>query len=172
MKNNKKTKFIIIGLVVLVVALVGVTIFVLKDKSMGITIDPDYAAGEIDDNAENMGIDEDKNEAPEGGGSVSLTYSNALAVKGNEMTLLFENPSRSTKDLVLQVILEQDGQEIVIAQSNRLPAGYKLTKLTLDDSVHLSNGLYEGKFTVYYYDPNSNEKASLDTDIPISITVK
>ena len=46
----------------------------------------------------------EKMDAPEGGGAVSLTYSTAVTISMKDRTaqILFENPSKSTKDTVLQ----------------------------------------------------------------------
>ena len=35
----------------------------------------------------------------------------------------------------------------------------------------LSPGGYEGKFIVLYYDPDSGEKAMVNTEIPITVNV-
>ena len=61
--------------------------------------------------------------------------------------------------------------EKAIATSGRLPAGYKLDKLSNVDTAKLSAGTYEGKFRVLYYDTDTGEKAMINTEIPITITV-
>lgn len=174
MDNIKKNKSrtIIIILCAVIALLMVITVVVLIEKNKGIQIDPDYAAGEIDNKAKNLNKKEEKNKTQAGGGSVSLDFAPTATVKGKKISMNFSNPSRSTKDVVLQLIIEKNGKELIIAQSNRLPAGYQLKEMELDKSIKLSNGIYEGKYTVLYYDSESNERSSLSTDLPITITVK
>ena len=56
MSNKKKTAVII--LVVLVIIALVTTIFVLKDKLSVVEINPDFAAEELDKNAQNINSDE------------------------------------------------------------------------------------------------------------------
>ena len=41
-----------------------------------------------------------------------------------------------------------------------------------DTADMLSPGSYEGSFAVLYYDPDTGEKAMVDTEIPLTITVQ
>jgi len=49
-----------------------------------------------------------------------------------------------------------------------------VTNLNLQESAvrKLSVGGYEGKFVISYYNPETREKAMVNTEIPISITVQ
>jgi hypothetical protein len=116
------------------------------------------------------GDDTDKMSSPQGGGAVSLTYSNTvtLSLSSKEADLVFQNPTKSNQDMVLELLI--DGK--VIAKSGRLPAGYGLKKLTGVDTEMLKEGTYNGKFTVLYYNTQSGEKAMVNTDIPVTITVQ
>lgn len=133
---------------------------------------PDYAPGVLDVNAVPMPDDGTKLKAPKGGGSVSLSYSDKVAVdlKKKQVDIYFQNPSKSTQDIVLQVIVTQGKKEIVIAQSERISAGYALYKLDLKEK--LKTGGYKGKFNIIFYDEKSGEKAIVNTNIPITIAVE
>ncbi|MBQ6817075.1 MAG: hypothetical protein IJO27_01445, partial [Bacilli bacterium] len=84
----------------------------------------------------------------------------------------FQNPSKSTQDIVLQVIVKQGDEEVVIAQSERISAGYALYTLDLKKDAKLKSGGYEGKFNVIFYDEETKEKAVVNTNIPITIAVE
>lgn len=135
----------------------------------------DQFAPKVDSVAEQMEDTGEKMSAPDGGGAVSLTYSTLVIVSTEEQTaeIIFENPSRSTKDAALQLFLkgEKEGQEKLLAESELIPAGYKLSEMKLKDHLNLNSGNYEGVMVVSYYDPESGEKEVVDTNIPVSVTV-
>ena len=78
--------------------------------------------------------------------------------------------SKSTQDMVVQIVI--DDTEIV--QSDLLKPGNQVTELDLLDNAEkqLEKGGYDGKFRVLFYDPDSGQKATVNTEIPISITVE
>ncbi len=87
----------------------GITVYLLNRDDQ--TAAPAYAPQQIDDNArelDNSG-DEEKLEAQEGGGSVSLTYSASVTVDlaQEKVSVFVENPERSTQDLIIQVTSER-----------------------------------------------------------------
>ena len=84
--------------------------------------------------------------------------------------LQFANPSKSTQDMVLQIVI----QDVIIAQSGRLEPGYRLKELSLWDGAEkmLAEGGYDGKFVILSYDPVSGEKAMVNTEAAITVTVK
>lgn len=110
-------------------------------------------------------------QADEGGGAVSLSYgSNVSIILSNETAaLLFANPAKSTKDMVVQVVI----QDTVLVQSGRLTPGNQVTTLDLLEGAAdmLSPGGYEGKLVVLYYDEDSGEKSIVNTEIPVTISV-
>lgn len=82
--------------------------------------------------------------------------------------------SKSVNDIVLQLVITgSDGTETVIAQSGTLSPGYKVETLDLiEGAASLSEGTYTGKFNVLYYDPDTGEKAVLNSTIEgVAITV-
>lgn len=58
-----------------------------------------------------------------------------------------------------------NGTEVTIAQSGLLQPGPALTRLDLDTEVDLPAGSYDGYFSLGFYDPASNEKATVDSHI-------
>lgn len=113
--------------------------------------------------------DTDKMETDEGGGAVTISYEKEVAVSlSNQMAyLMFQNPTRSINDMVLQLaIVSEDGTETVIAQSGTIHPGKELEELELiRDAAVLSEGIYNGEFIILYYDPDTGEKAMVNTKI-------
>ena len=91
-----------------------------------------------------------------------------IDLSDNTAKLLFANPYKSNQDMLIQIVI----QDTVILQSGILNPGYRVTRLDLFDNVKLSEGKYNGKFVIYYYQRDTGEKAMLNTEIPLTITVK
>ena len=174
--NNKLVKILVPLLLFITVAAVGVTIWAvfLRDNDPPVVLAPDYAPVETDPNAEDIPNDstEGREENEEGAGSVSLTYSNQVTVtlSNAKASLMFANPGRANQDMVVQVVI----QDLVILQSGTLNPGKMVTALDLLDGMtkRLTAGIYEGKFNILFYDPVTGEKAVVNTEIPITVTVK
>jgi len=171
MKKNKTTLLIIL-LVLITLSAVCVTVWALFFRDSGPTLAPDYAPQEMEQNAESIPNDSDEKMAkPEGGGSVSLTYSNKVTIDLSDKAaaLYFANPGKSNQDMVIQITI----QDTVIVQSGTLVPGQQVKLLNLLEGAEkqLSAGGYEGKFVVLYYDQTSGEKAMVNTEIPITINV-
>ena len=169
MESNKKKWTILIALLLLItIAAVSVTIWALFFREPETILPPDYAPVETDPNQTPIDGDSDeKMDVEEGGGAVSLTYSNKVTIdlSNEKATLMFANPGKS-----VQVIV----QDTVLVQSGRLTPGNQVTTLDLLDGAakKLSPGIYEGKFLISYYDPDTGEMAVVNTEIPITITVQ
>jgi len=174
-KNEKKrnyTKLLILLLLLITLIAVGVTVWALFFRDSGPVLAPDYAPQEMEQNAETIPNDSgEKMEKPEGGGSVSLTYSNKVTIDLSDKAaaLYFANPGKSNQDMVLQIAI----QDTVILQSGTLKPGQQVKLLNLLEGAEkqLSTGGYEGKFVVLYYDQESGEKAMVNTEIPVTINV-
>lgn len=172
--ENKKSKSNLLILVLLIITVIAIciTVWALFFRDTGPVLTPDYAPQEEEQNAETIpGDTGEKLDNPEGGGSVSLTYSREVSIDLSEetATLLFGNPGKSNQDMVLQIVI----QDTVIVQSGTLKPGNQVTTLELLDGMadKLSAGTYEGNFTVLYYHPETGEKAIVNTEIPITLTV-
>ncbi len=172
-KHEKRITLLIMLLILLLIISIGVTVWALFFRNSDSTLIPDYAPQSVEENVEPIGDESsEKLENPDGGGSVSLIYSKDVAIdlSAKKASLLFENPSRSNSDMVIQLVIKDK----VILQSGRVVPGKKLTSLSLLDGVDevLSSGGYNGKLVVFYYNPISGEKAMINTEITVNITVK
>ena len=172
--NQKKTTIIIAILALITAAALCITIWALflRDSGGQQTLTPDYAPQQQEQNAETIPDDSgEKMEKPEGGGAVSLTYSNEVTIDLSDKAaaVYFANPGKSNQDMVLQIVI----QDTVILQSGTLKPGNQVKLLNLLEGAEdmLQPGGYEGKFVVLYYDPISGEKSMVNTEIPITINV-
>lgn len=169
--KNKINPIVLILLLITIVA-VYITVWAVFFRDTGQVLSPDYAPQEEERNAETIpGDTEEKMDNPEGGGSVSLTYSKDVSISlgDKKATLLFANPGKSNQDMVIQIVI----QDTVIVQSGILKPGNQVTTLNLLDDVEktLSAGTYEGNFNILYYNPETSEKAIVNTEIPITVVV-
>lgn len=171
-KHQNHGRILIVLLLLVTAAAVCVTVWALFFRSEEKVLAPDYAPIEKEEHAETIENDtEEKLDKPEGGGSVSLTYSDEISIDLSEKcaNLYFANPGKSNQDMVVQLMI----QDTVIVQSGTLAPGNQVSKLDLLDGAEkqLSAGGYEGKFVILFYDQDSREKAMVNTEIPVSITV-
>lgn len=171
-QENKKKGLLIVLLLLIAAAAIGIAIWAVCFRKPAVVLAPDYAPRR-ETNAEAIeGDEEEKMEQPEGGGAVSLTYSDKVTVSLSDgmATLMFANPGKSNQNMVLQIVI----QDQVILQSGAIEPGNQVTELELlpDAGQMLEPGGYDGTFTIYYYDPDSGEKALVNTEIPIQITVE
>ena len=177
--ENKKNsnKILIIFLIFITVVAIGVTVWALffrEAEKPPTILAPDYAPVETEGNAESIPGDntEGRKDNVEGGGSVTVYWSPDVTVDLSDGTasLVFANPGKSNQDMVVQIII----QDLVIVQSGTLPPGNRVRSLDLLDDVasRLTAGIYKGKFNVLFYDPVTGEKAIMNQEILINITVK
>lgn len=171
-KNKGKPNLLITLLLCITLIAVGVTVWALFFRDTGPTLAPDYAPQETERHAETIPDDSgEKMEKPEGGGSVSLTYSNKVTVDLSDKmaSVYFANPGKSNQDMVIQISI----QDTVILQSGTLKPGQQVKLLDLLEGSEklLQPGGYTGKFIVLYYDQDSGEKAMVNTEIPVTINV-
>ena len=170
--KNAKPNLLIPLLLVITAIAICVTVWALFFRDSNPVLTPDYAPQQEEQNAEAIPNDTgSKMENPEGGGSVSLTYSREVSIdlSSEKATLLFANPGKSNQDMVIQIVI----QDTVIVQSGTLKPGNQVTALNLLNGAakKLSAGTYEGNFNVLYYNSETGEKAIVNTQIPITITV-
>lgn len=108
---------------------------------------------------------------PSGGSSVTLTYSDAVSINlsSDEAALLFANPEKSAWNAAVRLMI----QDTAAAQSDMLSPGQEVTVLPLADGAGdaLTPGSVDGRLLVSFYDPQSGEKAMLDAEIPVTVTV-
>lgn len=170
-KNSKRNLLIPVLLIIIAIS-ICVTVWALFFRDSSPVLAPDYAPKEEEQNAEAIPDDSgEKMEQPDGGSSVSLTYAKEVTIDLSDETasVYFANPGKSNQDMVLQVVVQDE----VVVQSGTLKPGKQVTSLELLDgaSKMLSTGGYEGKIVVLYYHPETAEKAVVNTEIPVTITV-
>ena len=172
-KKKRKIWIILLILAIITVVAIAVTIWALFFiEPIPSMLAPDYAPQELEQNAEDMGdSDADKLDAPEGGGAVNLMFQDKVTIDlgDNIASLYYGNPSQSTQDVLVQIVV----QDTLIAESGRLVPGKQIKKLELEDEATdmLLPGGYKGKLVLSYYNPETSEKAAVNTEIPVSITV-
>lgn len=168
-----KQNLLIFVLLLVTVAAVCVSVWALFFRKPEVQLAPDYAPVASEKYARPIPEDEgEMTPAGPGSGSVRLTYSGEVAVNldTGKVNLLFANPGRSNQDMVLQILIHNT----VILQTGRIAPGNQVETLELPEetAAMLSPGGYEGCFLVFYYDPVSGEKAIVNTEIPILVTVE
>lgn len=106
-----------------------------------------------------------------GGGTVSLTYSDAASIDltAGQVTLLFADPEKSGWDATVCLVIG----EREAARSDLLAPGEQVTQLALLDGVEkdLAAGSCSGTLKVSFYHPQTGAKAMLDAEIPVTVTV-
>lgn len=114
----------------------------------------------------------EKLEQPKGGGAVNLTYAPSVTIdlSDKQAELYFENPSRSNQDVLVSLQIEGN----TVFQTGRITPGnlVKNQPLELDIAERLQEGIYDGEFMVFFFDPAHNELAMLETvlsDIVITV---
>lgn len=171
-KENKKKYLLILLLLLITVTAVAISVWAIWFRDSTPILAPDYAPRQIEENAEPIGDDgAEKLSQPEGGGAIGLTYAKevAISLSDKNAAIMFANPTKSNQDMVLQLAID----DVVVLQSGRLVPGNRVSSLGLLDGAEkrLTAGGYNGKFVVLYYDRTSGEKAMLNTEIPVTVTV-
>lgn len=134
---------------------------------------PDYAPQAEDKNAVSIPGEakEEKAEKPEGGSSMSVTYSPeaTISLSQKKVSLMFQNPSRSNSDMILLLMV----QDTVLAESGKLIPGKMIQSLDLIDGTEkqLQPGTYNAEFVVQPYDPESAEKSMVNSKCAVTVTV-
>lgn len=173
-KKRNNVNYIVVTLMLSALIFIGLGVIILLTTVNEKILTPDYAPGTIDTHA----IKEDNNSekmelSDNGGGAVSLSYSNVAAVdlKEKKIKMYFKNPGKSREDIVLYIAIVQNDEEVVIAQSDLIPAGYAIYSLDLNEDIQLQKGGYDGIFRITYYNEDTGAKEIVDTVIKISIEV-
>ena len=138
-------------------------------------ITPDYPAPPLDEGAEDVEDDEEKLDAPEGGGAVGMIYTTEVEIdlSDKKATLLFANPNRSTHNVTVQLVVKG----LVLAGSGLLTPGKRSTELNLAadiDATKVPAGVYaqDAKFVVRFYDPETNACSIVNSEIAVTVTVR
>ena len=171
--KGKKYNLIIILLSIGLVCCIFISVWALFFREPSVVLTPDYAPQESESNAEPIPDDSSaKTEVEEGGGAISVEYTDAVTVFLDEgkADLEYANPGRSTHDIILQVVIKNE----VIIQSGVISPGNRVRELPLLDGAAgmLSEGVYSDcVFRILSYDPETGEKSMVDTEAKITVTV-
>lgn len=174
MNISKKQLTIIISVLALVLILaIGVTIWALFFRDSGTPpITPDYPPQGTEQNQKPLEGDEgEKIDSPEGGGAINVTYRTNVTVdlSDNKVTLLYANPQASNQNVAILIMID----DLVVAKSDQITPGHGVDTLSLEEYAkeRLTVGGYDGELVIRAYDPETGEKAMVDTKGEITITV-
>ena len=148
----------------------------LKPKPL-VIIDPDHPLPTVDGNADKLPDDPNSQrpDVPEGGGSLSMIYTleAKLTLSTGEITMYFQNPAASSHDVSIILYIVTGDQEIAIAQSGLLQAGFGLNVMEFTEgTAQLQEGVYNGKYLLSCFDPATGERALVQPEITgVTITV-
>ena len=167
----KNLKWLIIILVTGIVICTGVTIWALFFRG-GDDISPDYPPQGIESNQTPIdGDDSGKLDTPEGGGAINVTYGTASTVDLSEktVTIYYANPNASNQNVSILIMVN----DLVVAKSDLITPGNQVSKLELQKEAasRLQVGGYNAELVVRAYDPESGEKAMVDTKGELTLTV-
>lgn len=174
--NNKTRNIITIVLCVLIVLCVGVTVWALFFRDQGHKtpdpITPDYPPQGTEENQTPIeGDDNSKIDTPEGGGGIRLEYNVAASanLSTKKVTFHYANSGASNQNVALIIMVG----ETVVAKSDLILPGYEVNELTLEDYAAelLQEGGYNATLLIRAYDPESGEKAMVDTEGELTLTV-
>lgn len=169
--KEKNLKWLIIILSVGIVICTGVTIWAVFFRG-GDDISPDYPPQGIESNQTPIdGDDSGKLESPEGGGAINVTYGTAATVDLSEktVTIYYANPNASNQNVSIRITVN----DLVVAKSDLITPGNQVSKLELQKEAasRLQVGGYNAELVVRAYDPDSGEKAMVDTKGELTLTV-
>ena len=148
----------------------------LLEPQAPVVIDPAHPLPSQDDNAQKLEDDNSQRpEVEEGGGSLSMIYTLVAkySLSTGQIDIYFKNPNASTHDVSIILYITSGDQEIAIAQSGLLKAGYGLETLEFaEGTAKLSEGIYEGKYLLSLFDPATGERALVQPEITgVTVTV-
>ena len=174
MNISKKQLIIIVSVLALVLILtIGITVWALFFRDSGTPpITPDYPPQGTEQNQKPLEGDEgEKIESPSGGGAINVTYGTNVTVdlSDNKVTLLYANPQASNQNVAILIMID----DLVVAKSEQITPGYGVDTLSLEEYAkeRLTVGGYDGELVIRAYDPETGEKAMVDTKGEITITV-
>ena len=173
-EKDKKRKWLIIILLLALIVCIGVTIWALFFREPAVVLTPDYAPQETEENAKAIPDDDGtKLEAAEGGGAISIEYTSSVTIdlSDKKAILQYANPGKSTQDVVVQIVIQDE----IIVQSGTIKPGNQVKELALIDGAEkkLQEGVYtNAKLVILSYDPVTGEKAMVNTEGAITVTVQ
>lgn len=176
-KKNSNLLFKLILILLLIIIIILLLLRSCGGTGQGPVLEPDFELVQQDQNAETIPGETGNAEKPQveqGGGSMTLIYSDQVSVSlsTGKVGLFYQNPLDSSHSIVVQILITRGEEKYLVAQSGGIDPGYMLTELTLEKGLQLSEGVYEGVIRLLFFDPDTGERAVVDTNIPADITVK
>lgn len=170
----KKNGWLVPVLCIGIVICLAVTVWALFFRKPAVVLTPDYAPVETEAYAEAIPDDNsEKAEAPQGGGSISIQYMDQVTIdlSDKKAALEYANPGSSTQDIVLQIVIQGE----IVAQSGTINPGKQVKELELLSGTEkmLQPGTYtDAKYVILSYHPETGEKAMVNTEAAITVTVQ
>lgn len=165
-KKSKKRALILFSLCIVFASVSAFATVLLLDhfKNKG--------GGDNDSNS-NTSVTKVKDDGKKNDSGVSLEYAGyvTLETEQNLITLNFTNPSRSTKNLSIEIVGNINGEEISFAKTDIIKPGNKVTDIKYTPEKEIAKGRYDGKFIVHFYDEQNQEEIVV-TNIDIKVYVK
>lgn len=152
------------GICAAIVAAIIIIVMLLSNPPV-----PDNPLPVIDPNL--TPIEDDTSEkvsSEDGGGSVSLIYTKNADVNLATETakIYYKNPNSSNHDVVIELYIVSNGEHYFLGKSGLIPAGNALFELSIADrEVELKAGEYEGLYRLSFYNPETGERAVVDSNI-------
>ena len=179
-QDNQKNSNLLFKLILIILLIIIIILLLLRScdaPQEGPVLEPDFELVEQDQQAQTIPGETEPAEKPQveqGGGSMTLIYSDQVSVNlaTGKVGLFYQNPSDSSHSIVVQILITRGEEKYLVAQSGGIAPGYMVTELTMEEDLKLSAGIYEGLIRLLFFDPDTGERAVVDTNIPADITVK
>lgn len=170
-RARKRRRRIITILIIIILLMLLLTQCALW-KRYGNPITPDYPPQGMEANQKPIdGDNTDKMDSEEGGGAINVTYGMDITADLSEktVTLYYANPNASNQNVAVLVMVD----DLVVAKSDLIAPGHQVTELPLEAYAKemLMEGGYDAELVVRAYDPESGEKAMIDTKGEVTLTV-
>lgn len=170
-KRKRRKLLLLLAAVLCLGAVIGGTaIHIVGQWSPAPPVLPPDVLPEVEERA--VPAEEGEGSGPDseaGGGSVNMTFSDRvnISLADREARFLFATPLSSDHSMVLELLI----RDRLILRSGALPPGSGLESLPLLDNATLQPGGYDGVLRVSFYDPDTGERAAVNAEIPVKVTV-
>ena len=160
------------GMVIALALIIALILMLLLNPK---TLTPDHPMPETDKNAVDAGETGDKLATEAGGGGLSMSYtlSASIDLSKKEIAMHYGNPITSTHNASVELYIDSDGENYLIAASGTLEPGKILRKMVPHkDAPKLTEGSYTGYYVITVWDAVTGEKALIQPRInDVKITV-
>lgn len=158
-------------LIIIIIILLLLTRCSLYKRALS-PLTPDYPPQGTEENQDPIdGDNSEKMDSEEGGGAINVTYGMNATVKLSEdtVTLYYANPNASNQNVAVLILID----ELVVAKSDLITPGHQVTELPLEPYAKevLMVGGYDAELVVRAYNPDTGEKAMIDTKGEVTLTV-